>query len=191
MSQVYGYSFILTDRAGDAAEIELWQRQRAYMEERVKDAKMSNGLIHLPLGTLRANRGWQAAAVIAVNLVAMLSAVLLDTLPKPPVSDDAPVLDDDVAVDNDEPSHRLATTVRRWMIAAPGRISRSGRRLHLHLPRGWLWADRIIAVYDAAAAHPRHLTNALGTHTPNLQRQHAHHEPGAPIPTSWPPGTGA
>jgi hypothetical protein len=34
-------------------------------------------------GTLRANRGRQAATVIAVNLVAMLSAVLLDVLPQP------------------------------------------------------------------------------------------------------------
>jgi hypothetical protein len=154
VSQVYGYSFILTDMVGDATEIELWQRQRAHIEERIKDAKLGCGLIHLPRGTLRANRVWQAAAVIAVNLVAMLSAILLDTLPKPPVSDDAPVLDDDVAVDNDEPSHRLATTVRRWMIAAPGRLSRSGRRLQLHLPRGWLWADRIIAVYDRLRVIP-------------------------------------
>jgi hypothetical protein len=147
VSQVYGYSFILTDLAGDAAEIELWQRQRAHIEERIKDAKLGCGLIHLPLGTLRANRGWQVATVIAVNLVAMLSAVLLDTLPTPPVSDGDPVLGEDLTEDDDEPSHRLATTVHRWMIAAPGRLSRSGRRLHLHLPRGWLWADRIIAVY--------------------------------------------
>jgi hypothetical protein len=147
VSQVYGYSFILTDMVGDAAEIELWQRQRAHIEERIKDAKLGCGLIHLPLGTLRANRGWQAAAVIAVNLVAMLSAVLLDTLPKLPASDGGPVLHDDVAVSDDEPSHRLAATVRRWMIAAPGRLTRSGRRLHLHLPRGWLWAEWIIAVY--------------------------------------------
>ncbi len=75
VSQVYGYSFLLTDIARDATEIELWQRQRAHIEERIKDAKLGCGLIHLPLGTLRANRGWQAAAVIAVNLVAMLSAV--------------------------------------------------------------------------------------------------------------------
>lgn len=153
VSQVYGYSFLLTDMAGEAVEIELWQRQRAHIEERIKDAKLGCGLIHLPLGTLRANRGWQAAAVIAVNLVAMLSAVLLDTLPTPPVGDGDPVLDDD-AVEDDEPSHRLASTVRRWMIAAPGRLSRSGRRLQLHLPRGWLWADRIIAVYDRLRVIP-------------------------------------
>jgi len=70
-------TFLLTDMAGDATEIELWQRQRAHIEERIRDAKLGCGLIHLPLETLRANRGWQLAAVIAVNLVAMLSAVLL------------------------------------------------------------------------------------------------------------------
>jgi hypothetical protein len=72
--------------------------------------------------------------------------VLLDTLPKPPTPDPDDVVDD-LAEGDDEPSHRLASTVRRWMIAAPGRLTRSGRRLHLHLPRGWLWAERIIAVY--------------------------------------------
>ena len=139
---------------GDASEIELWQRQRAHIEERIKDAKLGCGLIHLPLGTLRANRGWQAATVIAVNLVSMLSAVLLDTLPEPAVAEASPLLETvgaDAAnheTESDEPSHRLATTVRRWMIAAPGRLTRGGRRLHLHLPRRWLWAERIIAVYD-------------------------------------------
>ena len=91
------------------------------------------------------------ASVIAVNLVAMLSEVLIDTLPKPPATDGAAeevaAGDDDAALDG-EPSHRLASTVRRWMIAAPGRLTRGGRSVHLHLPRGWLWADRIIAVYD-------------------------------------------
>lgn len=144
VAQVYTYSFIITDIVGNAADVELWQRQRAHIEERIKDVKLGCGLIHLPLGTLRANRGWQAATVIAMNLVSMLSAVLLDTLPQRPAS--APPVDEDV--DDAEPSHRLATTVRRWMIAAPGRLTRGGRRLHLHLPRGWLWAERIIAVYE-------------------------------------------
>jgi hypothetical protein len=152
VSQVYAYSFILTDIAGDAAEVELWQRQRAHIEERIKNTKLGCGLIHLPLGTLRANRGWQAATVIAVNLVSMLSAVLLDVLPQRLAAEGAPALDEEVAdadeAISEEPSHRLATTVRRWMIAVPGRLTRGGRQLHLHLPRGWLWADRIIAVYD-------------------------------------------
>jgi hypothetical protein len=28
---VYGHTFILTDSTGDAAEVELWQRQRAHI----------------------------------------------------------------------------------------------------------------------------------------------------------------
>jgi hypothetical protein len=197
VSQVYGYSFILTDMVGDATEIELWQRQRAHIEERIKDAKLGCGLIHLPRGTLRANRAWQAAAVIAVNLVAMLSAILLDTLPKPPVSDDAPVLDDDVAVDNDEPSHRLATTVRRWMIAAPGRLSRKrppapapptsglalGRPDHRRLrpassdPAGYLTATlprahrlRSASACRATAPKPRMPDGITDNHRPEARR---------------------
>jgi hypothetical protein len=65
VSQVYDYSFLLTDMASVAAEIERWQQQPAHIEERIKDAKLGRGLIHLPRGTLRANRGWQAATVIA------------------------------------------------------------------------------------------------------------------------------
>ena len=49
--------------------------------------------------------------------------------------------------DDDEPSHRLASTVRRWIIAAPGRLTRGGRRLTVHLPRGWLWADRMVTMH--------------------------------------------
>ena len=150
VDQVWTYSFIVTDLEGDALDIELWQRQRAHIEERIKDTKLGCGLVHLPLGTLRANRGWQVASVIAVNLVAMLSAVLLDTLPQRPTSPTVlptatPAGGDEG--DDDEPSHRLASTVRRWIIAAPGRLTRGGRRLTVHLPRGWLWADRMVAMY--------------------------------------------
>src|SRR5258708_31179891 len=73
---VYGYSFILTDLEGDAAEIELWHRQRGQMEERVKEVKLGDGLLHFPLGSLDANRAWQTAGVIAHNLIALLSAVV-------------------------------------------------------------------------------------------------------------------
>src|SRR5262249_28978198 len=42
---VYAYSFILTDLEGDAAEIEHWHRQRAQIEERVKEAELGDGLL--------------------------------------------------------------------------------------------------------------------------------------------------
>jgi Transposase DDE domain group 1 len=75
---VYGYSFIFTDLEGEAAEIEHWHRQRAQMEERTKEVKLGDGLLHFPTGTLEANRAWQTAGVVAHNLVSLLSAVLAD-----------------------------------------------------------------------------------------------------------------
>jgi len=34
----------------------------------------------------------------------------------------------------------VAKTLRRTLLALPGRITRSARRLILHLPAGWPWA---------------------------------------------------
>lgn len=61
-------------QARDAAEIERWHRQRAHVEERIKEAKNGCGTIHLPMREATANRAWQAAVVVAHNLVSMLAA---------------------------------------------------------------------------------------------------------------------
>jgi hypothetical protein len=145
---VYAYSFILTDLEGDAAEIEHWHRQRAQIEERVKEAKLGDGLLHFPLGALDANRVWQTAGVIAHNLVALLSAVVanvnhrrlpdqLEQSPDPPRRPAAVR----VAVHNTK-------LVRRWLLAVPGRILHSGRRVVLRLARDMLWAATFIAAYQ-------------------------------------------
>jgi hypothetical protein len=34
----------------------------------------------------------------------------------------------------------VATTLRRTLLALPGRLTRSARRWRLHLPAGWPWA---------------------------------------------------
>src|SRR6266566_1867221 len=145
---VYGYSFILTDLAGDATEIEHWHRQRAQIEERVKEVKLGDGLLHFPLGTLDANRAWQTAGVVAHNLVALLSAVVADVnhrrlreqleqSPEPPPRP-APAR---VAAHNTK-------LVRRWLLAVPGRVLHSGRRVVLRLAQGMLWAATFIAAYQ-------------------------------------------
>jgi hypothetical protein len=138
---VYGYSFILTDLDGAAAEIELWHRQRGQMEERVKELKLGDGLLHFPLGSMNANRAWQTAAVIAHNLVALLSAVVGDVnhrrlreqLEQSPVPPPRPAASR-VAVHNTK-------LVRRWLLAVPGRVLHSGRRVVLRLADGLLWAS--------------------------------------------------
>ena len=38
------------------------------------------------------------------------------------------------------PSTVVAKTLRRTLLSLPGRITRSARRLALHLPVGWPWA---------------------------------------------------
>jgi hypothetical protein len=145
---VYGYSFILIDLEGDAAEIELWHRQRGQMEERVKEIKLGDGLLHFPLGTLDANRAWQTAAVIAHNLVALLSAVVADVnhrrlceqleqSPQPPPRPAAAR----VAAHNTK-------LVRRWLLAVPGRVLHSGRRVVLRLAQSMLRAATFIAAYQ-------------------------------------------
>jgi hypothetical protein len=62
---VYGYSFILIDLEGDAAEIEHWHRQRAQIEERVKEVKLGDGLLRFPAATLDATGAVAATAAQA------------------------------------------------------------------------------------------------------------------------------
>ena len=145
---VYAYSFILTDQIGSAAEIEHWHRRRAQIEERVKDLKLGDGLLHLPLGTLGANRVWQTAAVIAHNLISLLSMIVsnvnhrrlqtrLEAWPEPPPRPAA----ERVARHNTE-------LVRRWLPAVPGRVLHSGRRVILRLAEGVSWGPTFIAAYQ-------------------------------------------
>jgi hypothetical protein len=68
-----GEPLVEVQEGGDAAEIERWHRQRAHIEERIKEARNGCGLIHLPMREAAANRAWQAATVVAHNLVAMLA----------------------------------------------------------------------------------------------------------------------
>lgn len=145
---VYAYSFILTDKEGDAAEVELWHRQRGgQMEERVKEVKLGCGLRHFPLGDLDGNRAWQAAGVIAHNLISLLSAVAaqanhrqllaeLDESPEPkPRPRQAWV------------GNHNAQVVRRWLLAVPGRVLHSGRRTILRLPQGLRSSCTFTATY--------------------------------------------
>ncbi|MDA8330723.1 MAG: IS1380 family transposase [Candidatus Dormibacteraeota bacterium] len=136
---VYGYSFILTDRAGSAVEEEPRQRRRAHVEERVRDER-SNGLIHLPLGTLRANSGWLVATVLATNLMAMLSTTVREVAREAEVP---PEFDP-----QGDPTYRTSPVLRRWLILVPGRLVHRSRQLLLRLPRGWWRAEIFTATYQ-------------------------------------------
>ncbi len=52
--------------------------------------------------------------------------------------------------------HARATTatIRAHLIGVPARLARSARRLQLHLPRHWPWADAWRQLFDTLHAPP-------------------------------------
>lgn len=66
-TEIYAYSFILTNLAAGVEYLEYWFRERAWIEERHADSKLGFGLVHLPSGKFRVNRLWMWAAYLATN----------------------------------------------------------------------------------------------------------------------------
>ncbi len=49
---------------------------------------------------------------------------------------------------------RTARTIRRWLIALPGRLTRTARRFTLHLPARWPWRDAFVEALERIRALP-------------------------------------
>jgi hypothetical protein len=114
----YSYHAFITDRDGSTLTLEADHRRHAEVENTIRDLKHGVGLDHLPSGRFGANAAWLAFQVIAHNLARWTSRIGLG---------DALV---------------ATKTLRRRLFGLPGRLARSARRLLLHLPRAWPWADR-------------------------------------------------
>jgi hypothetical protein len=71
----YAYSFIVTHLPWHATALEWWFRQRALIEERIRDTKLGAALRHLPSGYHAVNRTWMWAALIALNISAWLQSL--------------------------------------------------------------------------------------------------------------------
>ena len=131
----YSYHGFVTDREGDTLSIEADHRRHAEVENAIRDLKYGVGLNHLPSGKFGANGAWLAVQVIAHNLARWTGRLALGT--------------------------GIVTTkiLRRRFFSIPGRLTRSARRLTLHLPRHWPWAP----AFAAALLRLRALTPALPT----------------------------
>ena len=107
----YSYHGFITDRDGDTLELEADHRRHAEVENAIRDLKYGVGLNHLPSGRFAANAAWLAVQVMAHNIARWTARIGL--------------------------GEQIVTTktLRRRVFALAGRITRSARRLTLHLPR--------------------------------------------------------
>ena len=111
----YSYHAFITDRDGDTLELEADHRRHAEIENAIRDLKYGVGLNHLPSGRFAANGAWLAIQAMAHNLARWTARIGL--------------------------GEQIVTTktLRRRFFSLAGRLTRSARRLTLHLPWRWPW----------------------------------------------------
>jgi len=114
---LYDYHPFITDREGDTLALEPDQRRHAEVENAIRDLKYGMGLNHLPSGRFAANGAWLAVQVIAHSAARWTARIGL--------GETRPV---------------TAKTLRRRLFGLVGRLTRSARRVTLHLPARWPWA---------------------------------------------------
>jgi hypothetical protein len=120
----------LTNRTEPLAVVEAEHRQHAVVELAIRDLK-DQALAHFPSGKFMANAAWTVIATLAHNLLRWTSVLGL-------------------------PGHtiRAARTLRRRLLALPGRLTRTARRWTLHLPARWPWQHAFIEALTRVRALP-------------------------------------
>jgi hypothetical protein len=114
----WDYHAFVTDRPGSPVALDADHRRHAVVELAIRDAKQGSGLNHHPSGKFFANAAWLVLVCLAHNLLRWTATLGLG------------VRDEQV----------VAKTLRRTLLALPGRLTRTARRWTLHLPARWPWA---------------------------------------------------
>jgi hypothetical protein len=122
---VWRHHVIFTDSLFVLAQAEPMHREHACLEQVFADLEDS-ALAHLPSGKFTANAAWLTLAATAYNLT-RATGHLASTF------------------------HAKARTgtIRRHLINIPARIATGARRLTLHLPERWRWADDFTGLWTA------------------------------------------
>jgi len=119
-----------TNRTEALAVVEAEHRQHAVVELCIRDLK-DQALAHFPSGKFMANAAWTVIAALAHNLLRWTHVL---GLPGQTI--------------------RAARTLRRRLLALPGRLTRTARRWTLHLPARWPWREDFIAALTRLRALP-------------------------------------
>ena len=123
------FAFI-TNRDEDIALVEAEHRDHAVVEQVIAELK-DQALAHFPSGDFHANGAWTVLAALAHNLLRWTQLLGLP-----------------------ETTVRAARTLRRWLLAVPGRLTRHARGWTLHLPARWPWHGDYINALNRIRALP-------------------------------------
>ena len=123
------FAFI-TNRTQDVHVVEAEHRDHAVVEQVIAELK-DQALAHFPSGHFHANGAWTVLAAIAHNLLRWTQLLGLP----------------DTTV-------RAARTLRRRLVAIPGRLTSHARGWTLHLPARWAWHGDYITALNAIRALP-------------------------------------
>jgi hypothetical protein len=123
------FAFI-TNRSEPLALVEAEHRQHAVVELAIRDLK-DQALAHFPSGRFNANAAWTVIACLAHNVLRWTTLI---GLPGTTV--------------------HAARTVRRRLLALPGRLTRTARQWTLHLPARWPWQHDFIRALARIRAVP-------------------------------------
>ena len=123
------FAFV-TNRSEPLELVEKEHREHAVVELVIRDL-VDQALAHFPSGRFNANAAWTVIACLAHNLLRWTE--LLGLPSEPP---------------------RRARTLRRRLLALPGRLTRTARRWTLHLPARWPWHADFLAALTHIRALP-------------------------------------
>ena len=128
----YRFQAILTDQAdGDIAIIERRHRQRARVEDRIRDDK-DTGLAKLPFKEFALNQVWLEIVMLAHDLIVWTQALLLDG----------------------ELAKAEPKRLRYRLLHVAARLTFHGRRGRLRLQHDWPWATELTAGFQKLKALP-------------------------------------
>jgi hypothetical protein len=106
------YHAFVTDQAEDPTGLWYRHKQRANIEDTIRDLKYGLGLNHFPSGSYTANAAWLALNVLTHNLCRWTNQLIT-------------------------PQPLTTKTLRYRYFTLPGRITTAARKNILHLPHAW------------------------------------------------------
>ncbi|HEX6254692.1 MAG TPA: IS1380 family transposase [Euzebyales bacterium] len=124
-------ALLTTQTDADLAALDARHRAHARVEQRIRDAK-TLGLRNLPSADFAINQIWLQLVLLAQDLLAWFAVLTLDG---------------DLAV-------ATPATVRYRLLHVAGRITRSSRRVTLHLDATWPWATDLAEAFRRLHALP-------------------------------------